>query len=61
MVRRQPKIRKHVVSAQHGYTAIYEQLLEGGYQVMHLKANPESAPDGHRGRYEFLEKFGFGE
>jgi para-nitrobenzyl esterase len=34
---------------------------EGGYQVMHLKANPESAPDGHRGRYEFLEKFGFGE
>lgn len=26
-----------------------------GYQVMHLRANPESAPDEHRGRYEFLD------
>ncbi len=29
-----PKARKHFVSAQHGYTVIYEQLLEGGYQVI---------------------------
>jgi para-nitrobenzyl esterase len=27
----------------------------GGYQVMHLGANPGSAPDEHRGRYEFLD------
>ncbi len=26
-----------------------------GYQVMHLGANPGSAPDKHRGRYEFLD------
>lgn len=26
-----------------------------GYQVMHLRANPGSAPDKHRGRYEFLD------
>ena len=34
MTRRQPKVRKHVVSAQHGYTVIYERLLEGGFQVI---------------------------
>ncbi len=32
-----------------------------GYQLMHIKAKPESAPDGHRGRYEFLHQFGFGQ
>ncbi len=31
------------------------------YQLMHIKAKPESAPDGHRGRYEFLDQFGFGQ
>jgi len=34
---------------------------EGGYQLMHIKAKPESTLDGHRKRYEFLEKFGIGE
>jgi antitoxin HicB len=34
MSRRQPKLRKQLVSAQHGYTVIYERLLEGGYQVI---------------------------
>ncbi len=32
-----------------------------GYQLMHIKAKPESASDGHRGRYEFLDQFGFGQ
>ena len=27
-----------------------------GYQVMHLRANSGSAPDQHRGRYEFLDQ-----
>jgi para-nitrobenzyl esterase len=27
---------------------------QGKYEVMHLSANPYSAPDEHRGRYEFL-------
>ncbi len=31
-----------------------------GNQVMHLNSVSGSAPDAHRGRYEFLEKFGFG-
>jgi predicted RNase H-like HicB family nuclease len=34
MSRTQPKPRKHLVSAEHGYTVIYERLLEGGYQVI---------------------------
>ena len=34
MSRRQTRLSKQLVSAQHGYTAIYEQLLEGGYQVI---------------------------
>ncbi|MGD0613946.1 MAG: carboxylesterase/lipase family protein [Verrucomicrobiota bacterium] len=29
---------------------------QGGYQVMHLGANPGSAPDEHRGRYVFLDR-----
>jgi para-nitrobenzyl esterase len=28
---------------------------EGQYPVMHLSASPNAAPDGHRGRYEFLD------
>ena len=32
-----------------------------GYQVMHIKAKPESGPDTHRTRYEFLDQFGFGQ
>ena len=27
-----------------------------GYQVMHLIARPDAAPDSHRGRYEFLDR-----
>ena len=34
MARKQPKDRKHLISAQYGYTVIYEPLLEGGYQVI---------------------------
>jgi predicted RNase H-like HicB family nuclease len=34
MPRTPPKARKHLVSAQHGDTVIYERLLEGGYQVI---------------------------
>jgi antitoxin HicB len=34
MSQRQPRPRKRQVSAEHGYTVIYELLLEGGYQVM---------------------------
>ncbi len=34
---------------------------EDGYQLMHLKAKPESASDEHRGRYEFIDQFGFGQ
>ncbi len=34
MPRTHAKLRKQVVSAQHGYTVIYEGLLEGGYQVI---------------------------
>jgi predicted RNase H-like HicB family nuclease len=34
MPRTQSKLRRELVSAQHGYTVIYEQLLEGGYQVI---------------------------
>ena len=34
MSRPQPRPRKQQVSAEHGYTAIYELLLEGGYQVI---------------------------
>lgn len=34
MPRTQSKSRKQLVSAQHGYTVIYERLLEGGYQVI---------------------------
>jgi predicted RNase H-like HicB family nuclease len=34
MARRQSKSRKQLVSAQRGYTVIYERLLEGGYQVI---------------------------
>jgi len=30
-----------------------------GYPVMHLSANPQSAPDRHRGRYEFLDSRGY--
>ena len=32
-----------------------------GYQLMHIKAKPESAPDNHRGRYEFFDQYGFGQ
>ncbi len=28
---------------------------QGNYEVMHLSASPHSAPDEHRGRYEFLD------
>lgn len=28
---------------------------QDGFQVMHLSADPHPAPDGHRGRYEFLD------
>ncbi len=31
-----------------------------GYQVMHLEAHSEAAPDAHRARYEFLDQHGFG-
>jgi predicted RNase H-like HicB family nuclease len=34
MARRQPTFRKQHSSAEHGYTVIYERLLEGGYQVI---------------------------
>jgi len=34
MGRRQSTSRKQHVSAEYGYTVIYEQLLEGGYQVI---------------------------
>ena len=27
------------------------------YEVMHLNNSPHSAPDRHRGRYEFLDSF----
>ncbi len=32
-----------------------------GYQVMRINTASVAAPDTHRARYEFLEKFGFGE
>jgi predicted RNase H-like HicB family nuclease len=34
MARGQSSSRKPHFSAEHGYTVIYEQLLEGGYQVI---------------------------
>ena len=34
MARRQSTFRKQHVSAECGYTVIYERLLEGGYQVI---------------------------
>ena len=34
MARRQSTFRKQHVSAEYGYTVIYERLLEGGYQVI---------------------------
>jgi predicted RNase H-like HicB family nuclease len=34
MARRQSISRKQHISAEHGYTVIYERLLEGGYQVI---------------------------
>ena len=34
MAGRQATSRKEHVSAEYGYTAIYELLLEGGYQVI---------------------------
>jgi predicted RNase H-like HicB family nuclease len=34
MARRQATSRKQHLSAEHGYTVIYERLLEGGYQVI---------------------------
>ena len=34
MPRVHAKLRKQLVYAQHGYTVIYEGLLEGGYQVI---------------------------
>jgi predicted RNase H-like HicB family nuclease len=39
MPRTQSRPRKHLVSDQHGYTVIYERLLEGGYQVI-VPASP---------------------
>ena len=32
---------------------------EKGYPVMHLGADPHSAPDRHRGRYQFLDGLGY--
>jgi predicted RNase H-like HicB family nuclease len=34
MARRQSTSRKPHLSAEYGYTVIYERLLEGGYQVI---------------------------
>jgi predicted RNase H-like HicB family nuclease len=34
VARRQSTSRKRHASAGHGYTVIYERLLEGGYQVI---------------------------
>jgi predicted RNase H-like HicB family nuclease len=34
MARRQSTSCKQHLSAEHGYTVIYERLLEGGYQVI---------------------------
>jgi predicted RNase H-like HicB family nuclease len=34
MSRGRPKVRKQELSAERGYTVIYERLLEGGYQVI---------------------------
>ena len=34
MARRQSTSRTQRLSAEHGYTVIYEPLLEGGYQVI---------------------------
>jgi len=34
MARRQSTFRKQRLSAEYGYTVIYERLLEGGYQVI---------------------------
>jgi len=44
-----------------GFATVACLQQEGGYQLMHIKAKPESTLDGHRKRYEFLEKFGIGE
>jgi antitoxin HicB len=34
MPRRQSAVRKHHLSAEYGYTVIFERLSEGGYQVI---------------------------
>ena len=34
MAGRQSRFRKQHLSAEYGYTVIYERLLEGGYQVI---------------------------